>query len=60
MHLETERLNLRRPNVCDAADYTAIHNSEFVLRYNAMQPTTGEWMAGRLADEEYLETTVFL
>ena len=60
MHLETERLYLRRPNVCDAADYTAIHNSEFVLRYNAMQPTTAAWMAGRFADEEYLENTVFL
>lgn len=60
MHLETERLYLRRPNVCDAADYTAIHNSEFVLRYNAMQPTTAEWMAGKFANEEYLKNTVFL
>ena len=60
MQLETKRLFLRHPEPADAESYTAIHNSEFVLRYNAMQPTTEAWMAGRFADEEYLENTVFL
>lgn len=60
MQLETTRLNLRSPKVEDAADYTAIHNSEFVLRYNAMQPTTAERMVHKFTDPEYLENTVFL
>ena len=60
MQLETTRLNLRSPKVEDAAAYTAIHNSEFVLRYNAMQPTTAERMAHKFTDPEYLENTVFL
>lgn len=60
MYLATERLYLRSPRQQDAEDYTAIHNSEFVLRYNAMQPTTPERMAGKFADPEYLETAVFL
>lgn len=60
MKLETERLILRTPEVRDAESYAAIHNSEFVLRYNAMQPTTLERMAHKFADPEYLETAVFL
>ena len=44
MKLETERLILRTPQPADAAAYTAIHNAEFALRYNAMQPTTVERM----------------
>lgn len=60
MELKTERLCLRSPEQKDAADYTAIHNSEFVLRYNAMQPTSAERMAHKFADPEYLENTVFL
>ena len=35
MYLKTERLYLRGPQPKDAAAYVAIHNSEFVLRYNA-------------------------
>lgn len=38
MKLETQRLYLRTPRTEDAEDYTAIHNSEFVLRFNAMAP----------------------
>ena len=57
---ETKHLILRAPKVSDAEAYTAIHNSEFVLRYNAMQPTTAEWMAGKFADPEYCGETVFL
>ena len=60
MNLETKRLFLRAPRQQDAESYTAIHNSEFVLRFNAMTPTTSERMAAKFADEEYQENTVFL
>lgn len=60
MNLETKRLILRSPRVEDAQSYAAIHNSEFVLRYNAMNPTTPEWMAGKFADAQYCANTVFL
>ena len=36
MQLETKRLILRQPEMKDAGVFTAIHNSPFVLRYNAM------------------------
>lgn len=60
MNLETKRLLLRHPRVQDAENYTAIHNSEFVLRFNAMAPTTVERMTGKFTDEEYKANTVFL
>ena len=60
MQLETKRLILRQPEMRDTRDYTAIHNSPFVLRYNAMQPTTPERMERVFADPAYLEKTVFL
>lgn len=60
MELMTERLILRSPKPEDAESYCAIHNSEFVLRYNAMMPTTAEWMAQKFADEDYCNETVFL
>lgn len=60
MNLQTKRLILRSPRPEDAAGYTAIHNSEFVLRYNAMSPTTPERMAAKIGDEDYLADTVFL
>ena len=60
MKLETKRLILRQPRASDAAAYTAIHNSEFVLRYNAMAPTTPERMEVMFQDPEYLQETVFL
>ena len=60
MSIETKHLLLREPKVEDAAAYTAIHNSEFVLRYNAMQPTTPERMAAKFADPAYCAETVFL
>ena len=44
MNMTTERLILRTPRVTDAESYCTIHNSEFVLRYNAMMPTTKERM----------------
>lgn len=60
LKLETKRLILRRPELKDAAAYTAIHNSDFVLRYNAMQQTTAERMKRAFTNPEYLETAVFL
>ena len=60
MNLETERLLLRSPAVSDADSYTQIHNSKFVLRFNAMAPTTAERMAIKFSQEEYTANTVFL
>lgn len=60
MKLETTRLILRTPVPEDAERYVKIHNSLFVLRFNAMQPTTVEWMHNNLQNTEYLETAVFL
>lgn len=40
MEIRTERLLLRHPVPSDAQSYLAIHNSEFVLRYNAMEKKT--------------------
>lgn len=60
MKLVTERLIMRRPEAKDAESYCAIHNSEFVLRYNAMMPTTKDRVERKLADEAYCNDTVFL
>ena len=60
MKLETKRLILRRPYPADAPAYVAIHNSQFVLRYNAMDPTTAERMAVKFTDPEYADNTLFL
>lgn len=60
MKLETNRLILREPKATDAAAYAAIHNTEFVLRYNAMAPTTAERMCAKFQDREYRKKTVFL
>lgn len=60
MELSTVRLNLRRPKAGDGAAYTEIHNSEFVLRYNAMMPTSPERMEAKFSDPEYLENALFL
>ena len=60
MKLVTERLILRRPETKDAESYCAIHNSEFVLRYNAMMPTTKDRVERKLADEAYCNDAVFL
>lgn len=60
MKLETRRLILRTPEEKDACTYTDIHNSKFVLRFNAMNPTTQERMAAKFQDPEYLNSTLFL
>ena len=60
MELTTARLRLRHPKTGDGAAYAEIHNSEFVLRYNAMLPTTEARMEAKFADTEYVENTFFL
>lgn len=60
MKLETKRLFLRTPQIRDAADYVNIHNSQFVLRFNAMTPVTEEKVLTRLKDPEYLENALFM
>ena len=60
MKLETKRLILRRPCPEDATAYVAIHNSQFVLRYNAMAPTRAERMAVKFTDPEYADNALFL
>lgn len=60
MYLETQRLILRQPRMEDAQDYATIHNSESVLRFNAMAPTTPERMAAKFAEEGYRAKTLFL
>ena len=42
MHLQTQRLILRRPNREDVDEYMEFVNSEFVQRYNAMTAVTRE------------------
>jgi len=60
MKLITERLILRSPKPEDAENYCAIHNSEFVLHYNAMTPTTKDRMVQKFADPAYCNDAVFL
>ena len=60
MKLETKRLRLRAPEVRDAQSYTQIHNSDFVLRFNAMAPTTAEKAAEKFANPECGTHTVLL
>ena len=60
MNLQTQRLILRAPEGKDAAAYATIHNTEFVLRYNAMAPTTPERMEAKFRDPECRENTVLL
>ena len=60
MKLTTQRLILRRPRPEDAEDYCVIHNSEFVLRYNAMMPVTADRMEKQFADDAYCNDAVFL
>ena len=60
MKLETKRLLLRTPEVRDAQSFAAIHNSEFVLRFNAMDPTTVERVTEKFADPECGTHTVLL
>ena len=60
MERTTVRLILRSPRTTDAEAYCAIHNSEFVLRYNAMMPTTKDRMEKKFAEEDDCKDTVFL
>lgn len=60
MRIETERLILRRPEARDAQAYTVIRNSEFVLRYNAMEPKSEAWVRAQFSDPAKNENTVLL
>ena len=60
MRIETERLILRRPEARDAQAYTVIRNSEFVLRYNAMEPKSETWVRAQFSDPAKNENTVLL
>ena len=60
MQLQTQRLILRAPKPGDGADYTKIHNSEFVLHYNAMRPTTAERMENAISDPDYVRSAIYL
>ena len=60
MNLTTQRLILRSPRLTDAESYCAIHNSEFVLRFNAMIPTTKARMEQYFSNEDYCRETTFL
>lgn len=60
MEFVTTRLHLRHPKAGDGAEYTAIHNSEFVLRYNAMMPTTPDQMEANFSKPEYMENALFI
>ena len=42
MYLETSRLILRKPELSDVDAYLEFVNTEFVQRYNAMEPVTRE------------------
>ncbi len=42
MYLETSRLILRKPELTDVDAYLEFVNTEFVQRYNAMEPVTRE------------------
>ena len=52
MKLETARLILRPPKSEDADSYLNIHNSEFVMKYNAMTPKTLETVRKQFSDPD--------
>ena len=62
--LETKRLLLRRARLADGEAYLRIRNSQYVLRYNAMEPITLEKALDQLAEDResphafYLEDRV--
>ena len=52
MQIETTRLILRAPTPADVEDFLEFRNSEFVLRYNAMTPTTAERTLAQFSQSE--------
>lgn len=52
MKLETVKLILRKPVPQDAEAYLQIHNSEFVLKYNAMTPKTLEAVRKQFSEQD--------
>ena len=60
MQLETKRLLLRRPRVSDLAPYERIRNSEYVLRYNAMDRVKKKKVADQLLEDSASDRVFFL
>ena len=56
MPIETARLILRTPTPADVDDFMEFRNTEFVLRYNAMNPTTRERVLAQFSQAEDSET----
>ena len=56
MPIETARLILRTPTPRDVDDFMEFRNTEFVLRYNAMNPTTLERVLAQFSQAEDSET----
>ena len=56
MPIETTRLILRAPTPADVEDFMEFRNSEFVLRYNAMNPTTRERVLAQFQQDGDSET----
>lgn len=60
LQLETKRLLLRRPRVSDLAPYERIRNSEYVLRYNAMDRVKKKKVADQLLEDSASDRVFFL
>lgn len=58
--MESERLLLRRADLSDIEAYTKIRNSEFVLRYNAMEKLSPDKIATELEGYIASETVFFM
>lgn len=60
MQLETKRLLLRRPRMSDLAPYEQIRNSEYVMRYNAMDRVKKKKVAEQLLEDSASDRVFFL
>jgi len=60
MMLETNRLILRTPGIQDVQEYLAFRNSDFVLRYNAMNKQTLEQAENYFSHENSGEQKLIL
>lgn len=58
--LETKRLLLRRARLADAEAYLKIRNSEYVLRYNAMEPVSPKEVLDQLAEDRESDRAFYL
>lgn len=58
--LETKRLLLRRARLADGEAYLKIRNSEYVLRYNAMEPISLKEVLDQLAEDRESDRAFYL